>query len=357
MSAGLRRGRYLGFLALLGAAACSSVPSSEHAGASSQAASTAPLSWVGNTALAYETAPPGGPVGPNDDVVVPSSFVVAANDLDVVTDTYPSGAATTVTLFWANAEYSSVASLTMTRTSTTDGPFGDNDRFVGTIPGSSLVGGAPLYYWIRADGANGESLYDSQNGANYSVVPRALSVGWAGDLGAYDAQGGPEFYRVGELFNSDLSTTVGCWENGPDDYQIQAVQVYVPGLTDQGYSGDLEIAAGHILQAQLWTDMTPNGWGPINTTCRAGIGNNYVCNVPLTVFPASTTSGCLVGGDVPAGTYEWKLRFSVDSGSTWYWVGSADGNGGGSNLSVYYAPSCPFAENDRAACTTTPTAP
>jgi hypothetical protein len=343
-------------LALVSSAllACSSGPATgEPTGsAASQALSGPPLTWIGATELAYDTGR-NGPAGtPDTQTVIPSWFVVGANALSVLTDTYPSHAATSVTVFWANADYSSVGSAPMTLQSSTDGPYGDNDRFLGTIPGSALPGGETVHYWIRAVGANGETLYDSQNGANYALVPRALSVGWAGNLGAYDGQGGLGYYQVAKLFNADLSTTVGCFEDGADDYWIQAVQVYVPGLTDQGYTGDLATAASSLIAAQLWTNMRPQGWGPIPTTCRAGVGNNYACDVPFTVFPEG--NGCLPGGNVPAGDYQYKLRFSVDGGNTWYWVGSTDGSGGGSNLNVQYGPTCLYAGNDPASCTNDP---
>ena len=332
------------FSVLVPSLACSSAPSTDGSNASTHEALSAPLSWVGSTQVAYPTLR-NGPVGTaGADEVVPASFVVASRALDVVTDTYPEGSAASVTLYWANADYTSTGSVPMTFTNAGDGTYGNNDRFVGTLPASALQAGAAIHYWIAAVGSGGETLYDSQNGANYTLTPRAVSVGWGGDFGAYDAKGGLEFYKVGELFNADLSTTVGCFEDGADDYAVQALQVYVPGLTDQGYTGTLADVAGWLIQAQLWTDMLPGGWGAVPMSCGAGIGNNDVCVLPLTEFPNG--GGCLPGGNVPAGDYEYKVRFSVDGGSTWTWIGASDG----SNLKVHYDPNCPFAENDSTQC-------
>lgn len=245
--------------------ACSSAAPSEPTESRPQALAASDagpaLAWIGATSLAY--ALPEAPVGsPPYEITIPASFVVAGNDLTVSTQTYPGGAATAVTLYWANADYTAVASAPMALTASNAGSYGDNDSFRAVLPGSALAGGEVTHYWVVAQDAAGDVLYDSNGGANYAFTPRGLSIGWAGNLGAYDAQGGPDYYRVGALFNADLSTTVGCVENGYDDYQIQAAQVYVPGLTDQGYTGDLATAVTAILQAQLWTNLQPTGLGP-----------------------------------------------------------------------------------------------
>jgi hypothetical protein len=333
--------------AMLTLVACSSRggerASSATVGETLASTGTPDLVWLGGTQLAYQ-AP--------TDVPVPTSFVVANQPLTVLTDAYPEHAAAIVTLFWANADYSAVGSAAMALASEGAGDYGDNDRFRGTIPGVALQSGLVTHFWVRADGANGQTLYDSRGGANYDLVPRGLSVGWAGNLGAYDAQGGFEFYRVGNLFNSDLSTATGCFWEGADDYQVQALEVYVPGLTDQGYSGDLANVAASLLSAEVWTNLRKDGWGGVPTTCQAGIGNNYVCQLPIATFPEG--GGCLDDGPVPPGNYQYKARFSVDGGSTWYWVGSSDGAGGGTNLQVQYDPGCLYSANDPFTCLGSP---
>jgi hypothetical protein len=355
-SLGLSRSLRLAALpATFALVACSSASAGDEATATSAAQSvtasaTPALSWVGGTQLAYDTNPATAPT-PND-VAVDASFVVAANPLTVLTDVYPEHSATQVTLFWANADYSSVASAPMALAGEGAGAYGNNDRYRGTLPAAALQGGLATHYWVSAQGDNGDTLYDSQNGANYTVTPRALAVSWAGNLGAYDAQGGLGFYRVGNLFNSDLSTSVGCFWEGADDYQVQAIEVYVPGLTDQGYTGSLATVATALLQAQMWTDLRADGWGAVPTSCRAGIGNNYVCQLTLATFPEG--GACLVDGPVAPGDYEYKVRFSVDGGTSWYWVGSTDGAGGGDNLRVQYDPGCLYSANDPFTCSGSP---
>ena len=219
-----------------------------------------------------------------------------------------------------------------------EGPNGDNDRFQGTLPGAALPAGQTVHYWVQATGVDGRILFDSNNGANYTPVPRAL----LGQLGRgiwarTTSQGGVGFFENGKLFNADLSTTVGCVEDGADDYWIQAIQVYVPGLTDQGYTGNLACRRFVAHPRPALDQPAARGWGPIALACKTGLGNNDVCDLQLTEFPRGRQLLSRTATS-RSGTTSYKVRFSVDDGATWYWVGSIDGDGGGQNLNVYYQP-------------------
>lgn len=131
-----------------------------------------PLAWLGDTHLRF------------DGVYVPSDMVTGGRALSVYTQSYPAGAAKGLKLYWADERYGAVKSADMALDAEGVGPSGKNAQHRATIPTSDVVTGHALHYWVRAEDFGGKVLWDSRDGANYDVVPRAFSVGWIGGFGS-----------------------------------------------------------------------------------------------------------------------------------------------------------------------------
>jgi len=304
---------------LLVAASCGldNTPSDRQAVNSSGTA----LSWLGDTHLRVA------------NVWLPPSVAPAAGrDLTVYTQTYPIGAAATVELYWANADYSAVEHVAMVPDADGVGTYGNNSQWQGAIPAAAMTGGAQVHYWIRAADTLGNVLYDSRSGADYEVTARRYQVGWIGGLGSYRPINGD--YTVGALFNADESTSTGCWNHGvsASSYRARAARVWIPGLTDREWNDQERAAVTAMIRFEVFTDARTEGWSAIPAQFVRREGNDFLYQFRFVSF----NPGCVLGLD--DGTYEFKLRASTDDGASWLWRGDDAGR----NLRVQYAASCSY---------------
>ena len=131
------------------------------------------LAFVGDTTLGY------------DGVTISTALVMARRDLEVETQTWPPGAARTVTLHVRRE--AGALELPMILDRRGGGPHQNNEVWRAVVPAAYLVADAKLEYWIAATDATGQSSWDNRGGANYPLVPneqielfdgRTL-VGWA----------------------------------------------------------------------------------------------------------------------------------------------------------------------------------
>ncbi len=272
---------------------------------------------------------------------IPSELVPADQPVGIYTQTYPMGAASQVELFVRLPGQADAQKFLMTIDMDFAGPQGSNSQWLATVPAELLPGGQQIDYWIRAEGENGEVIWDSRDGRNHQLNPQSYSVVWAGGFGAY--RPASDGYQQGALFNADDSTSIGCWNHGASlsSYRERAVRVYVPGLTDRAYS-DSEILKGAaaIIRVEAFANLGDAGeWIAIPARRFAKqIGNDFVYGFfPFIQF-------CNGGGfsSVADGSYQFKLRFSTDNGKTWFWRGSNNGPLGGENLTLNFAQRCSY---------------
>lgn len=279
------------------------------------------IQWVGDTHLRV-----GG-------VTIDAASAPAGNALEVYTQTFPVGEMK-VSLFYSTGGAATEVPMALERDGA--GPNLNNSQWRATIPAASVRAGQRLQYWVRAADLRGKVLWDSKGGANYSVVPRAYPIGWAGGFGQYRPT--DRSYREGALFQADGSTSIGCWNHGASasSYVVRAVRVYVPGITDQP---DVPAGATSILRAELYTDLQEGGraWHAVPAQFARKLGNDFVYTF--------LAYGDLCGGGVEAagariadGSYGFKLRFSTDAGATWYWRGLD----GGANVPLLFRARCGY---------------
>jgi len=152
------------------------------------------LTWVGDTHLRY------------DGRFIPPGVVMSGRSLEVYSQTWPSGLARKVELWWRTPE-GSVRTAAMSIDVEGAGRFGNNTQWRATIPGADLAGGAQTEYWIRAEGAGGRVLWDSDDGKNHRLDPTDETVLWDGgaaDLfqhvgrGAFVVEGGALVAKPGD---------------------------------------------------------------------------------------------------------------------------------------------------------------
>lgn len=288
------------------------------------------LQWVGDTHVRIGTE------------VIHPDLAPSGNDLQIYTQTYPSGPMQ-VELFYADANYSNVQSVLMQLERDGAGPNSNNSQWRATIPPASLIAGQVLNYWIRAADTHGNVRWDSRNGSNYQLNPRAYSIVWAGGFGSYRPT--DNSYREGFLFQPDGSTALGCYNHGASasSYVERAVRVYIPGLTDQA---GVPVGAHAILRAEVYTNLTENngGWQGTPATFAKKEGNDFI----YTFFGYSA----LCGGGVdpanqryPEGNYAMKMRFTTDGGRNWFWRGLENGPVGGSDIPVVFRARCDYFGN------------
>jgi hypothetical protein len=279
------------------------------------------IEWAGDTHLRIGTV-----------WLPPTIEPAAGRDLDVYTQTYPVGAARTVELFWADATYAHIDSVEMSLDADWVGELGNNSQWRAAIPADALAAGTDTYYWIRAEDHEGTVLYDSRHGANYSIQPRFYDIGWIGGLGSYRPINGD--YIEGGLFNDDGSTSTGCWNHGvsASSFRSRAARVWIPGMTDRNLDDVERAAVAAMIRFEIYTDARADGWTGIPGQVVRRDGNDFLYQLMFATF----NPGCVVG--LEDGTYEYKLRASVDDGATWFWRGSDDGH----NLLVQYAAQCSY---------------
>lgn len=286
------------------------------------------IEWVGDTHLRV-----------GETWLPPTITPAAGRDLDVFAQTFPVGAARTVELFWADADYGQIDSVEMTLDADWVGLYGNNSQWRAAIPSDALATDADTHYWIRAEDFEGNVLYDSQSGGNYHVRARRYDVGWIGGLGSYRPINGD--YVVGGLFNDEGSTSTGCWNHGvsASSFRARAARVWIPGLTDRGLD-DAELAAVRsMVRFEVYTDARDGGWTGIPAQHVRREGNDFLYQFMFATF----NPGCVIGlGD---GTYSFKLRASTDDGASWFWRGTDNGPSGGDDLLVQYAARCSYFNN------------
>ncbi len=299
------------------------------------------LKWVGDSRLAQAG------VFANDD------RVVAYQPLQVYTQTNPLGAASEVFLHVADASYASTETIVMALSAHGIGPAGANAEWVATIPPNRLKPAQELRYWVRALDHQGNEKWDSNNGLNYAVVPKALATGSIGAFGAYRPSSG-DFVTPSSLFNRDLSTSIGCWNHGASvtSYLARAVRVHVPGLTDRDAPSPEEVSR---LAALLQVEAVSNASrGRSWTVYPAHFATQTGADFAYTFFEYSA----LCGGSEDAsrgiadGDYEYAVRVSSDGGRTWSWRRGENGQ----NLKVRFSCDCSYF-NDPADCISRPQSP
>jgi hypothetical protein len=279
-----------------------------------------PLSWAGDTRLAYGGLP------------IATDLIAAGRPLQVYTQTYPQSTNATVELSWQTRS-GTKSSVRMVPA----GTFGNNDQWVGEIPTQALVDGEELKYWIRAVDGFGNERHDSANGANFSITPRTFTVGWIGGFGSYRPSSGA--YLEGGLFTG-LSTSTGCVNQGVglSGYRSRAVRVYVPGLTDRSYANaDERRAAASLLQVAVWS---PRGsWPLMSSRMLAQVGDDFVYGM-LEYTDLCNGGG---GGNVRDGVHPYHVVASTDSGSSWAVRGESEELDGVTSLSANVVGAFPLA--------------
>lgn len=283
------------------------------------------LVWLGDTHLR---------VG---EVWLPPTLAPAAGrELPVYTQTYPSGAADAVELFWADASYADVRSTRMELDTDGAGIFGMNSQWRATIPADAVVADQDLVFWIRAEDRQGNVLWDSRNGANHRVRPQRYDAAWIGGLGSFRPINGD--YVVGGLFFDDDSTSTGCWNHGvsASSYRSRAARVWIPGLSDRDLDEHERAAAAAMVRFEVFTDASADGIRSIPARLVRRDGNDFLYQFQFVSF----NPGCILGLD--AGTYHYKLRASTDDGASWFWRGNpVDGD----YMLVQYAERCSYFNN------------
>jgi len=283
------------------------------------------IEWVGDAHLRI-----------NGETITAAS-APAGQPLQVYAQTFPAGPMH-MSLFVSDSNGTTEVPMALERDGA--GSNGNNSQWRGTIPAERMRAGQRLQYWIRATDLNGKEAWDSNNGANYRVTPRAYPVMWAGGFGQYRPT--DRSYREGSLFLADGSTSFGCFNHGASasSYVVRAVRVYVPGITDRA---DVPPGASSILRAELYTDLREGGrgWHAVPATFARKLNNDFIYTF--------MSYGELCGGGVEAagsriadGSYGFKMRFSTDNGATWFWRGTDNGPNGGNDLGISFRARCGY---------------
>lgn len=285
------------------------------------------LLWVGDTWLGVS----GGWISPR--------MIPADNAVEVCTQTFPADAAQRVELHWRTPSDGDGGVIPMRHELDGAGPFRDNRQWVATLPADRVRAGDAVVYWIRAEGAGGEVLWDSAGGANHAFTPQRFTVAWVGGFGQWRPTSGS--YSPGGLLNDDGTTAIGCENHGASlsSYVERAVRVYAPGLTDHAYASDEQRrAAARILRGELCTDASPEGWIAVPLAFRAQVGHDFVYS--YLSYNQMCSSGSDLAKGLADGRYGYKLRFSTDAGATW--VERGYGADGAEPIPLQFAVSCSY---------------
>jgi hypothetical protein len=292
------------------------------------------LSWIGNLTVGQDGKICG----------IPGGSLFVGHDTSVTVETYPMLPNTTATLHYSADGYATIHDVPMDLAAVNAGQYGNNARWVASIPTAALSPQTTVAIWAEAtSNGPGGVRWDSRNGQNY-VAPMASApqATWAtlGTYGYFTSTSGWYYGFSGSLANP-LSAT-------PGDFQVYAtnpspgVEVYVPGITDSP-AGAAACSAGFV-RVEAWSPFfsgQPGGaWTAYRLPFVETIGNNcrfkwliqysdHTQAPPGVSFPAN--------GDYPFdGDYPYKFRISTDGGATWQWLGTGGLPDGGANRTLHW---------------------
>lgn len=258
------------------------------------------LGWVGDTHLRI------------NEQTIPADLVPAGQSLEVYTQTWPMGAAERVTLHWATANSSQLGSATFRFDQDHAGPNANNTQWKTLIPAEQVIAGQPLTYWVSATDSQGKTLWDSRDGANYTLTPRAFPTPTVTAYGSWRPT--DRSFTAGGLFVQGGATATGCENHGASlsSYVERAVRVHVAGLTDRAYPDDAaRRAASQILRADVQLDANvPQANSSLQFQTQQG--GDFIYS--FFSFNRFCSSGVEVSSVLGDGRYAWRLRFSLDGG-------------------------------------------
>jgi len=283
-----------------------------------------PLQWVGGLRLDQDGLPR----------VIDVDAAYPKHPLTVEVSTYPQTPGTEVTLHYTTDSFATIRRVRAAYGSIDAGPQGNDTLWKAVIPASELQPGQKVVYWVDAGNSHG-TLWDSRNGANYSVnvAAEAPKVSWA-EAGTfvYQPKYGPWSYRSGVA--NPLTFTMGTWLP-PSAPPHPTIQLYIAGITDRQ---DARNAAGNFVKVEVWSPFfsgSPDGeWKGHALQLREAQGNDWRFSWQV------HNSGCSCapppGADslVEHGVYPYKFRVSTDGGETWSWVGTGKAPDGGDDLRI-----------------------
>jgi hypothetical protein len=172
---------------------------------------------------------------------------------------------------------------------------------------------------VSATDSQGKTLYDSRDGANFEVTPRAFPAPTVVAYGSWRPTS--RSFTEGGLFLRGGATAIGCQNNGASlsSYVERAVGVHVTGLTDRAYPDDASRqAAAKILRAEVQLDANMPG-ATSALQFQAQRGSEFVYS--FFSFNRLCSLGADGAGVLADGRYTWRLRFSLDGGRTFSQVG------------------------------------
>lgn len=276
--------------------------------------------------------------------------VFAGQPLVVTVQTYPRVSGQKVTLHVTTDGYSTVTDLPMRFDRDHAGAFGNNVQWVGLVPTRGLKAGAEVRYWISARDSEGNTRWDSRGGQNYLArVKDAPGVGWLG-AGRFTfrkwAADCPTRLKPGDYYN-------WCYSEGLANpfvanystyqaygaYTHLALEVYVPGVTDQPWDDASARAVGEqLFKAEVVGDMLAGkpGAAPVARamTYAARRGNNFIFDY-LPFCPGGHAQLCGYG-ELQNGTYRYRLRVSLDGGQSYTSLASAPFPQGGKDRTLVW---------------------
>ena len=290
------------------------------------------LSWVGGLTVGQQ-----GVLR-----TIPGQSLFAGHDASVTLDTYPMLPGTVATLHWTQDNHVTVHDVPMDLAAVNVGAYGDDARWVATLPTGAMSAGPTIALWAEASSNGpGGTRWDSNNGQNYvASVAAPPQASWA-QLGAYrylTSQSG-WYYGFASTLADPLSAT-------PGDFQAYAaspspaVEVFAQGITDAPRGA--AACAGGFVRVEAWSPFfsgTPTGaWAAYALPFVETAGNNcrfkwLLQNTGFTQPPPGVSAPA-TGGYPVDGAYPYKLRISTDGGATWQWLGTAGLPGGGGNRTV-----------------------
>lgn len=284
------------------------------------------MQFIGNRA-AWMSAIPVGLSG---------GTIYQGHELTVTVQTYPIQSGQQVTLHYTTDGHKTVQSLPMSFDFDAAGEYGNNLQWYRRIPTTGLADGTDIAYWMSARDSTGQTRWDSNGGANFRArVATAPKVGWMG-------AGRFTFIKHLSTPGTCLSTSQyynWCYSPGLEDpftadyskyqaygsYPHLALELYVPGITDQPWSDGSAQAIGALFFKVEFTSDALGGKAGGSflsqaMTFGARRGNNFVFHY-RPYCPAGKPQLC-GAGEIPDGTYHYKFRASVDNGKTWSSLGT-----------------------------------
>ena len=250
---------------------------------------------------------------------------------------------------WENAEGELTHEGVFSITHAHDGGYKGSYQMV-PPPAVIVPAGKNLVFKLRLDkfaglcGSDNDTRWveDTLTKTYFVETVQTYAIGWVGGLGSFSLSS--DNYRENDLFNSDGSTTLGCNNEGISlsSYSVRAIRIWVPGLTSASYRNrdEFNFAAGKI-RAEVYTNLSGT-WQAMPAQLAAVRGNDFIYTF-FSYNDLCTGGGPRSGARFEDGTYEYKIRFSIDEGQTWYWYGTEPGVGeGGEALKVTFGSSCSY---------------